>query len=262
MFAAILPASIAKFATPIAEGIAVLALVAGLWWCVSTVIGWKDDAAKLPGVTAQLNTANQKYNDLTAHVTDKFDDVAKRLGKLQDDLTKFELTVSGNRNAIDASVRNAKGRLSHAPAPALGSPDDRNDRNVLRQLLDPTVLGPAGDAGGGGAAGQGARLPATGADPDLVPGWKPAVPTAKRGWHAAVDMPLAADRRGDGERRAAEAHTGRYGRRLAQGNRRAVPASAFGRQLPGASGDTALFRAAAARRALAVFAPIMAGAGG
>lgn len=251
---------IAKFLPPpfnviaplIGDALLVVAAAGLLWWAVSWVSGVYHDHLALAGVTAERDQANRKYNDLTGHVTAKFDDVADKIGLLQAAIAKLEAKVAANRNGVDNNVRSAKGRLSHAPAPTAGSPDDLNDRNVLRQLLDPTVFGPAGNAGGGGARGQGAGLRAAAPHPDLVPGWKSPVPPAKPGRHAALRLPLGTDRRGNGEWRSAEVGAGRYDRRLAQGSGRAVSAAAPGRQLP----------RRAARDAWREEAVVMAGAGG
>ncbi|MEI9885933.1 MAG: hypothetical protein WDN08_05415 [Rhizomicrobium sp.] len=215
-----------------------LAIAGTAWWAVATVIGWKDDAAKLPGIIKERDDAKAAKAELEDRVTKKFDAVTERLSAIEKASKGVTVAIAANQIAVDAAVRNFTRKTANATNLSPGSADTGVVLDGLLDLFGAAGAATGGAPAGGSAAGRPAQPPATPAGSPALPGRKSGAEDGQAGRHGALRLPDAAggargDRGGAG-RRADRRGDRRDHRRLAGRSGPPVPAPALAGPVPAA----------------------------
>lgn len=198
-------------------------LVALLAFAFFTVKGWRDDAAKLPGVIAQRDAAQASYAALDKQMTGTLTDIGKRIAEIQQHYQGADAQLTGALASIDAFVANFKKDIDHAfPVPD-GCFEPQPLRDRLLHLFDHPVAAQPGADGGAGGGGQAAGQ-ARAASPHV------AVPVGRQGRddQRRVVVPAAARRVAVDADRAVAGPGHDAGRSVAAGSEPALRVAGLG----------------------------------
>ncbi len=212
----------------IACAVAAAALIALVLFCVFTVKGWRDDAAKLPVVQAQLDQSQAAYAALDKGMTGKLTDILTKLRAIDQRYQGEDAQITGAMASIDAFITTFKRDTDNA----FPVSDACRERDALRQRLlhlldrpDGTEFGLAGGSVGGGSA-AGPSDPAR--TSVAVPGGERGVADPGQVGAPGVVVPAPAGGAGIDAERAAAGPGGDAERRAVEGSGPAVPASGLG----------------------------------
>ena len=212
----------------IAYAVAAAALIALVLFCFFTVKGWRDDAAKLPMVQAQLKQALADYADLDKSLTGKMGNIAAGIIAERARRDGVGNQLDASQASITAQINDFLKRYSNARShdPLCNEPQSLRDGLLYTWPL--YVPAQPSAAGGDGQGGQPAGTP-------VAPGAAAAVPGRQRSEIGGADVGVPAAARSGGSLHGGRSvvAAGEAGSGAADGNQPAVPAEGVGLAQPG-----------------------------